>query len=60
MKKANIDIFKIALIIILIWIGYSLYNFSEIGSYQLGDNNSYIIDTRTGNAYLLHDRLIKE
>ncbi len=60
MKKANIDIFKIALIIILIWIGYSLYNFSEIGRYQLGDNNSYIIDTRTGNAYLLHDRLIKE
>lgn len=52
MAKLNLDVFKISLLIILVWIAYSLYNLSNNGRYQF-DNTDYslIIDTRTGKTY---------
>jgi hypothetical protein len=52
MKKINIDIFKLSLIILLIWICYSLHNFSKNGRFQLHNSNyNIVIDTRTGRTY---------
>jgi hypothetical protein len=52
MNKLNLDVFKILLLIILVWIAHSLYNYSSNGRYQF-DNTDYrlIIDTRTGKTY---------
>lgn len=52
MNKLNLDVFKILLLAILVWIAYSLHSYSNNGRYQF-DNNEYplIIDTRTGKTY---------
>ena len=51
MKKYNLDIFKLLLIIVIIWIGYSIHNFSNNGRYQFRYEGNGVIDTRTGNYF---------
>jgi hypothetical protein len=51
MKKINLDIFKLLLLILLAWIGYSIHNYSKNSRYQFDNDSSLIIDTRTGKTY---------
>ncbi len=55
MKKLNLDFFKIVILVLLLWVAYSLHNFSVIGRYQLGDNEGRIkvIDTKSGRTFRL-------
>lgn len=52
----NIDLFKIALIILLTWIGYSIQNYSKNGRYEYNESVPWmddlsVFDTRTGRIY---------
>lgn len=53
MKKLNLDVFKILLLVILIWIAFSIHNYSSNNRYQFDNDSSLIIDTRTGKTYYL-------
>lgn len=54
MNKLNLDIFKILLLVILIWIAYSIHNYSSNNRYQFDNDSPLIIDTRTGKTYYLN------
>ncbi len=49
----KIDLFKIAIVAILVILIIMLNDMSKNGRYQLDPNESWIIDTRTGNVYHL-------
>ena len=53
MNKLNLDIFKMLLLVILIWIAYSIHNYSSNSRYQFDNDSPLILDTRTGKTYRL-------
>ena len=48
MKKFNLDLFKISIIIILIGFLYCFYLFTQNGRYVTTDSIMVTLDTRTG------------
>lgn len=52
MKKLNLDLFKLLIVLIFIWIGYSIHNFSKNRRY-INIANWGILDTKTGKTYKL-------
>tara|TARA_R110001583_G_scaffold90656_1_gene232603 strand:+ start:238 stop:408 length:171 start_codon:yes stop_codon:yes gene_type:complete len=48
MKKFNIDLFKISIIIILIGFLYCFYEYAQNGRYVTTDVLKITLDTRTG------------
>lgn len=52
MKKIKLDLFKVILLVLLTWITYSFYNFSNKDRYKsIGMFGTRIIDTHTGSVY---------
>ena len=53
MKKLNLDFFKIVILILLLWVAYSLHNFSKVGRYQLinHEGKTRLIDTKSGRTF---------
>ena len=56
MKKLNIDSFKVLIIILLIWIGYSMHNISLNGRFAPGGSGG-LLDTRTGKKYSIYENI---
>lgn len=48
MKKINIDLFKISIIVILIGFLYCFYLFTQNGRYVRVENPNAVLDSRTG------------
>jgi len=48
MKKINIDVFKIALVAILLGFLFLFYQYSQNGRFYLTHDSLFIIDSRTG------------
>jgi hypothetical protein len=61
MKNIMEAIFRIFLMIFLIWIGFCAYNLSQNGRYQIYGSSYRILDTHTGNMYVTdrNDNIIK-
>lgn len=53
MKKLNLDLFKISIIIILIGFLYCFYQFSQNGRYVRQDDSRLVLDSRTGKFNII-------
>ena len=56
MKKLNLDFFKLIITLMLIWIAFSIHNFSKNGRYVLNNDSDLILDTRSGTLYYPNDK----
>jgi hypothetical protein len=60
MKKLNLDLFKVILLVLLTWIAYSFYNFSNKDRYKSEMMGLSVFDTHTGTSYTLEKGVLKK
>ncbi len=60
MKRLNLDLFKVILLVLLTWIAYSFYNFSNKGRYKSEMFGVSVFDTHTGTSYFTENGVLIE